>query len=89
MRTAAILTLLGLAGAWPAAQTPSPSPQQPLARVLFIGNSLTIANDLPATVAALAREAAAGGLYFAFRARTTTRYEFSALRLMNDTNVRP
>jgi hypothetical protein len=39
------------------AQTPSASPPPPPARVLFIGNSLTIANDLPATVAALAKAA--------------------------------
>ena len=40
-----------------AAQTPTVSPAPSPARVLFIGNSLTIANDLPATVAALARAA--------------------------------
>jgi hypothetical protein len=36
---------------------PAPCAQKPAARLLFIGNSLTLANDLPATVASLARAA--------------------------------
>ena len=38
-------------------QAPTPLPASATARVLFVGNSLTLTNDLPATVAALAKAA--------------------------------
>jgi hypothetical protein len=44
--------VLGVGGA-----TPRPAAQKPDTRVLFIGNSLTLANDLPALVATLAKAA--------------------------------
>lgn len=54
----ALAPLMAMAVAAGLSAVPAHSGQQPAARLLFIGNSLTLANDLPATVARLG--AAAG-----------------------------
>lgn len=58
-RTHGALTLLFALGVWACnAQAPAPvAPPTGGRHVLFIGNSLTSVNDLPATVAAIARSA--------------------------------
>jgi len=53
-RIASILWLLAVLSAQAAAPTTPTAPQTP-SRVIFVGNSLTRNNDLPATVRALAR----------------------------------
>ena len=55
MRTLALLTLLAASPA--CAQSGPTSMLPPLRRVLFVGNSLTYANDLPAVVRAIAAQA--------------------------------
>jgi hypothetical protein len=52
VRTALVILLLSLAASCAAAPEPAPDPDL---RILFIGNSLTLANDLPGLVAGLGR----------------------------------